>query len=515
MSSSNKGFCKGEGCKKLPSFGLPGDRPSYCASHKTSEMVDVKNRRCEFAGCLKAPNFSHRGTMPKYCHTHKTPGMVNCKGPFCVVENCEHRRSVARYCAWHLEAPTNQRKSGGGGHRNAAMTRNMSANSMPAHAAKMELQIQQTKQAVTDMAAKLMQMQECLGDMLKQCSKMGIDLSTTPASATTSTATPAKTAKTSIIGSLDKLDAPAPTTTKKEATTATRKYINIRPAPPAPALTPTSSTGTTTSNYSSSMSGDSDDEESDVPHRVSLTESEIGRVLSTPTRSKKLDSSSKTVDSESSLQQKKVDSSASPAAGVSPRASAFATPTLAYTGSASGAHPSTSFVTPTAPTSSIFHTPKNTSTNTHTIPERSSSTSPVPTQSHLTLEQKSFYPSSYQLPYKKRPRTGDRLLDLLAASTSAAEQPLALSMEQRTQAVRQLACREPEVWSLPPRKLYFNSPLQHDTQQQLESYTQHPASNFTPAYNMQGGGYANMTAPMPKRMRVDLPKFDPIRGYGF
>ena len=75
-----KHACVHEGCKTNPNFGFPeDDRPTYCTTHKTNGMGDIKNKRCVCEGCKKQPAFGFPGERPTYCDTHKQDGMENIK----------------------------------------------------------------------------------------------------------------------------------------------------------------------------------------------------------------------------------------------------------------------------------------------------------------------------------------------------------------------------------------------------------------------------------------------------
>ncbi len=43
--------CAHQGCSKRPCFGIPGERPTFCGSHRSPEMVDVISRKCGYPGC--------------------------------------------------------------------------------------------------------------------------------------------------------------------------------------------------------------------------------------------------------------------------------------------------------------------------------------------------------------------------------------------------------------------------------------------------------------------------------
>jgi hypothetical protein len=90
--------CAHEGCSKIPTFGLPGGRPSRCAVHKLEGMDDVKNnRRCEHEGCSKQPTFGLPGGRPSRCAVHKLYCMYDVLNPRCKHEGCSTFASNAQY----------------------------------------------------------------------------------------------------------------------------------------------------------------------------------------------------------------------------------------------------------------------------------------------------------------------------------------------------------------------------------------------------------------------------------
>jgi hypothetical protein len=99
--------CNFEGCDKQSSFGLPGGQGRFCAKHKTSEMINVKNKRCEHEGCDKRPNFGLKGERAMFCASHKTPEMIDVRHKMCEHGGCDTRANYdlpgfkGRFCATH------------------------------------------------------------------------------------------------------------------------------------------------------------------------------------------------------------------------------------------------------------------------------------------------------------------------------------------------------------------------------------------------------------------------------
>jgi len=74
-------ICKYLECKNTASYNTKGLKARWCKTHKTPEMVDVKNNKCE---CGKIPKFNFPGeTMGTHCVGCKTPEMLNVRSNKC------------------------------------------------------------------------------------------------------------------------------------------------------------------------------------------------------------------------------------------------------------------------------------------------------------------------------------------------------------------------------------------------------------------------------------------------
>lgn len=99
--------CMEEGCKKQPTFGLPGEPAQYCSAHKRDGMIDEKHPRCIHAGCEKQCAYGFPGQRPQYCASHKLDDMEEVKAKKCAEKGCKVRPSFglpgqdAVYCKRH------------------------------------------------------------------------------------------------------------------------------------------------------------------------------------------------------------------------------------------------------------------------------------------------------------------------------------------------------------------------------------------------------------------------------
>ena len=105
--------CNTDGCSRQPCYNIPGERKGlYCREHKKDGMVDIKDRDlCEHSDCSTRAGFNFDGELvPKFCNLHKSPDMVYvCKRITCSKENCnkvpifglEHGKAL--FCKEHKE----------------------------------------------------------------------------------------------------------------------------------------------------------------------------------------------------------------------------------------------------------------------------------------------------------------------------------------------------------------------------------------------------------------------------
>ena len=86
--------CSHKGCPKEALFNFTGLKPAFCGSHKSVNMVDVRNNKCSFGGCMKQPHFNIAGSKKGiFCSEHKAPDMVNVVQKKCSFGGCTKRPS--------------------------------------------------------------------------------------------------------------------------------------------------------------------------------------------------------------------------------------------------------------------------------------------------------------------------------------------------------------------------------------------------------------------------------------
>jgi len=104
----------GTQCKNAPLYNTPGNKPLYCRSHKTDDMICVQIKRCECilddgTTCEVTASYGFPNQKIKQrCSKHKLDGMIDLKHPRCMHEGCQNDRSCGYptdtkvlYCVAH------------------------------------------------------------------------------------------------------------------------------------------------------------------------------------------------------------------------------------------------------------------------------------------------------------------------------------------------------------------------------------------------------------------------------
>lgn len=99
----------GEKCTKRSGFNMPGKSPEYCNDHKTDDMINTNNKRCNVRSCYFEAKYSKDGEKPTRCENHKLEDDVNTKNVELRCEKCSKRASFnfydsdkAKFCGDHL-----------------------------------------------------------------------------------------------------------------------------------------------------------------------------------------------------------------------------------------------------------------------------------------------------------------------------------------------------------------------------------------------------------------------------
>ena len=104
--------CEYKSCKKKSSFNFEGEKiRRFCYDHKEENMIDIKHKKCEFKDCKKQPSFNFEGQIKfRFCKEHKEENMIDIKHKNCEFKGCKTRPNFnfereikARFCNEHKE----------------------------------------------------------------------------------------------------------------------------------------------------------------------------------------------------------------------------------------------------------------------------------------------------------------------------------------------------------------------------------------------------------------------------
>ena len=79
--------CEFINCIKYASYNIINEKPKFCSEHKTTEMINVKHKKC--LKCSKLPYYNLPNEKTGlYCVEHKIEGMINIKSKICQEKKC-------------------------------------------------------------------------------------------------------------------------------------------------------------------------------------------------------------------------------------------------------------------------------------------------------------------------------------------------------------------------------------------------------------------------------------------
>jgi len=100
--------CIFENCIKIPNFNLPTETKGiYCSEHKLENMINVKNKNCQYIKCKEQALFGLINKRPQYCKEHKHDNMINLiLENKCSVLDCDDEYNEIldniKYCNKHI-----------------------------------------------------------------------------------------------------------------------------------------------------------------------------------------------------------------------------------------------------------------------------------------------------------------------------------------------------------------------------------------------------------------------------
>jgi hypothetical protein len=103
--------CIHSGCKNQCSYNIPNEKARYCSTHRTAEMINVKNviKKCIHSDCKIIPSFNvPNKSGGLYCNEHKLSNMINVLVKQCIHPDCKTRphfnmpnQKGGLYCSIH------------------------------------------------------------------------------------------------------------------------------------------------------------------------------------------------------------------------------------------------------------------------------------------------------------------------------------------------------------------------------------------------------------------------------
>jgi hypothetical protein len=89
-------FCRSEIiCTTQACYGYYFGKPLHCQIHSSSDMINVKYKRCKFPGCTTNARFGVLGGIRESCLEHKSFKMKDLTTKKCLIPGCEIRPSFA------------------------------------------------------------------------------------------------------------------------------------------------------------------------------------------------------------------------------------------------------------------------------------------------------------------------------------------------------------------------------------------------------------------------------------
>ena len=80
--------CVVKGCQGGRSYFLPGESALYCELHKTDAMSRRRYNKCEDPLCQKIRTFGEPGGRTQFCASHAPPAFVDVVSPRCQYDDC-------------------------------------------------------------------------------------------------------------------------------------------------------------------------------------------------------------------------------------------------------------------------------------------------------------------------------------------------------------------------------------------------------------------------------------------
>lgn len=105
--------CKEPGCKKQPGFGLSGEQAQWCFDHKKDDSKDIHHKICKEKGCEKRAAYGDLNDKVQYCIDHKLESNLRLDKGLCAEIGCRtqaifgYKDEKLRYCKVHSKSDMN------------------------------------------------------------------------------------------------------------------------------------------------------------------------------------------------------------------------------------------------------------------------------------------------------------------------------------------------------------------------------------------------------------------------
>jgi len=81
--------CEDDQCDEFAVYGVKGGKRTHCRKHKSDEMVNVVNKRCKHDECDEFPVYGVKGGKRTHCRKHKSDEMTNVVSKRCEDDECD------------------------------------------------------------------------------------------------------------------------------------------------------------------------------------------------------------------------------------------------------------------------------------------------------------------------------------------------------------------------------------------------------------------------------------------
>ena len=100
--------------RETTAYNIRGEKPRFCADHRSSDMVNTRDKKCEEDGCERIPRYGWLGKGTSRCGPHRQKGMITSPNHKCESTCCHQlgtrEANGMRLCEEH--SPSNAENLG-------------------------------------------------------------------------------------------------------------------------------------------------------------------------------------------------------------------------------------------------------------------------------------------------------------------------------------------------------------------------------------------------------------------